>query len=162
MRKLSAVSVLLLLGVGMLGCNAAKQAGSTAPIAYECPTDYYCLTAMDNLVYSYSPTTGILTGSATVTFSPALPNGAVVTLPTPFKYTSGVGTSTGTPTFPLIFSGTSAFECLYDDGPWTLATPTSTNLPANMYLIVTLGGGTSANPSYGSVNYPVYATCTTD
>ena len=29
MKKMSAVSMLLLLGVGMLGCNAAKQAGST-------------------------------------------------------------------------------------------------------------------------------------
>jgi hypothetical protein len=161
MRKMSAVSMLLLLGVGMLGCNAAKQT-TPAPVAYECPTDYYCLTALDGLVYSYSPTSGILSGSATVTFSPTLPNGTVVTLPTPFEYTSGVGTSTGTPTFPLIFSGTDAFECLYDGGPWTLAQPTSANLPANMHLMVTLGGGTSANPSYGSVSYPVYATCTTD
>jgi hypothetical protein len=31
MRKMSAVSMLLLLGAGMLACNAVKQAGSTPP-----------------------------------------------------------------------------------------------------------------------------------
>jgi hypothetical protein len=44
MREMSAVSMLLFLGVGMLGCNAAKQADSTAPASTSMTTGAWVVT----------------------------------------------------------------------------------------------------------------------
>ncbi|MGB8113063.1 MAG: hypothetical protein WCF22_04790 [Candidatus Sulfotelmatobacter sp.] len=67
MRKTSAVSALLFLAVGMFGCNAAKQAGSTAPTNTNIPNGAWVL-AIDDFIG----------GRDTVTVQVVYPNGTTV------------------------------------------------------------------------------------
>jgi hypothetical protein len=68
MRKMSAVSMLLLLGVGMLGCNAAKQAGSTAPASTNITAGAW-VTTINNFIGGQTDT---------VTVQVVYPNGMTV------------------------------------------------------------------------------------
>ena len=67
MRKMSAVSMLL-LGVGMLGCNAAKQAGSTAPASTNITAGAW-VTTINNFIGEQTDT---------VTVQVVYPNGTTV------------------------------------------------------------------------------------
>jgi hypothetical protein len=77
MRKMSAVSMLLLLGVGMLACNAAKQAGSTPPASTSMMAGSWVVT-----ITNFGGQTD------TVTVVNPYPNGTIISDVSPVGYTS--------------------------------------------------------------------------
>lgn len=163
MRKMSAVSMLL-LGVGMLGCNAAKQAGSTAPASTNITAGAW-VTTINNFIGGQTDT---------VTVQVVYPNGTTVYDVSPvgviscanggITYDSGDGPQpagnpvVGPACFVALGGGCNGIDSCVSSAPSnTSPNITSTNTDAEV-LTFTIGVPTNpaANGSAFNIEYAEY------